>query len=602
MYSPNYCEAKLPIKFRKIVSATAVCPGRTIVTCLLFIAVLAGGPKTFAQSTNAPLNEDYYHRIDRYEIKSGRIVEELFTNVKPYKRSAIVAMVDSLQAKENIFQSPADKFNLEYLRNDSWEWSRTETNESKKFFLKGLYKKKSDLFYVDKPEFDLHVNPVMYLGTGSDSRSPNPVYINTRGVEIRGMVDRKIGFYTYLGENQSRLPGYVSDYSNVYGYHVIPHQGFWKPFKNGGVDFFEARAYIDFNISKHIWMQFGHDRTNIGNGFRSLIFSDFAPPSEFLRVNVKVWKLNYLFQINRMTGDVNSSPFGTASSKRFPDKYVAFHHVSINIGKKFNLGLFESVVFAPKDSINSGTFELNYLNPVIFYRAIEQQNGSADNVIIGMDWKWIARKRLSFYGQLVLDEFVLANVRAGNGWWANKFAVQGGMKYIDVAGIRNLDLQLEGNVVRPYTYSHANQFTSYTHFMQPIAHPLGANFYELAAIIRYQPLPKLNLTVKSFYAQTGRDEATESIALGAPYLNWGGDLNKSYHTRQQEFNNKIGQGYDNTIIYSDLLASYMLRHNFFIDLRQTFRSSKSPNFYFNNNTTLTSVALRWNIAARSNDF
>jgi len=602
VYSPNYCEAKLPIKFRKIVSATAVCPGRTIVTYLLFIAVLAGGPKTFAQSTNAPLNEDYYHRIDRYEIKSGRIVEELFTNVKPYKRSAIVAMVDSLQAKENIFQSPADKFNLEYLRNDSWEWSRTETNESKKFFLKGLYKKKSDLFYVDKPEFDLHVNPVMYLGTGSDSRSPNPVYINTRGVEIRGMVDRKIGFYTYLGENQSRLPGYVSDYSNVYGYYVIPHQGFWKPFKNGGVDFFEARAYIDFNISKHIWMQFGHDRTNIGNGFRSLIFSDFAPPSEFLRVNVKVWKLNYLFQINRMTGDVNSSPFGTASSKRFPDKYVAFHHVSINIGKKFNLGLFESVVFAPKDSINSGTFELNYLNPVIFYRAIEQQNGSADNVIIGMDWKWIARKRLSFYGQLVLDEFVLANVRAGNGWWANKFAVQGGMKYIDVAGIRNLDLQLEGNVVRPYTYSHANQFTSYTHFMQPIAHPLGANFYELAAIIRYQPLPKLNLTVKSFYAQTGRDEATESIALGAPYLNWGGDLNKSYHTRQQEFNNKIGQGYDNTIIYSDLLASYMLRHNFFIDLRQTFRSSKSPNFYFNNNTTLTSVALRWNIAARSNDF
>ena len=72
-------------------------------TCLLFVVILAEGPGTFAQSTNAPLNEDYYHRIDRYEVKSGRIVEELFTTVKPYKRSAIVAMVDSLQAKENIF-------------------------------------------------------------------------------------------------------------------------------------------------------------------------------------------------------------------------------------------------------------------------------------------------------------------------------------------------------------------------------------------------------------------------------------------------------------------------------------------------------------------
>ncbi len=571
-------------------------------TCLLFVVVLAEGPRTFAQSTNAPLNEDYYHRIDRYEVKSGRIVEELFTTVKPYKRSAIVAMVDSLQTKENIFQSPADKFNLEYLRNDSWEWSRPQTNESKKPLLKDLYKKKSDLFYVDKPDFDLHVNPVLYLGMGKDSRSGNSLFINTRGVEIRGMIDRKIGFYTYLGENQARLPSYVSDYSNIYGYYIVPHQGFWKDFKNGGVDFFEARAYIDFNISKHIWMQFGHDRTNIGNGFRSLIFSDFSPPNLFLRANAKIWKLNYFFQLSRMSAQVNSSSSGTTGTKRIPDKFMAFHQVSINIGKKFNLGFFESIIFAPQDSVNGGVFELSYLNPVIFYRAVEQQNGSTDNVVLGLDWKWLARKRLSFYGQIVLDEFVLKNIRAGNGWWANKFSIQAGVKYIDVAGINNLDLQLEGNVVRPYAYTHANQFTSYTNFMQPIAHPLGANFYEVAAIIRYQPMPKLNLTIKSFFAQTGRDEGAASIAAGAPFLNWGGDINKSYLTRQQDFNNKIGQGYDNTIIYSDLLASYMLRHNFFIDLKQTFRSSKSPNPYFNNNTTLTSVALRWNIAARSYDF
>ena len=583
-------------------NATAACPGHAIMTCLLFVVFLAEGPGTFAQSTNAPLNEDYYHRIDRYEVKSGRIVEELFTTVKPYKRSAIVAMVDSLQAKENIFQSPADKFNLEYLRNDSWEWSRPQTNESKKPFLKDLYKKKSDLFYVDKPDFDLHVNPVLYLGMGKDSRSGNSLFINTRGVEIRGMIDRKIGFYTYLGENQARLPSYVSDYSNIYGYYIVPHQGFWKDFKNGGVDFFEARAYIDFNISKHIWMQFGHDRTNIGNGFRSLIFSDFSPPNLFLRANAKIWKLNYFFQLSRMSAQVNSSSTGTTGTKRIPDKFMAFHQVSINIGKKFNLGFFESIIFAPQDSVNGGVFELSYLNPVIFYRAVEQQNGSTDNVVLGLDWKWLARKRLSFYGQIVLDEFVLKNIRAGNGWWANKFSIQAGVKYIDVAGINNLDLQLEGNVVRPYTYTHANQFTSYTNFMQPIAHPLGANFYEVAAIIRYQPMSKLNLVIKSFYAQTGRDEAAASLAAGAPYLNWGGDTNKSYLTRQQDFNNKIGQGYDNTIIYSDLLASYMLRHNFFIDLKQTFRNSKSSNPYFNNNTTVTSVALRWNIAARSYDF
>ena len=569
---------------------------------LVFCGFLAVGHVAIGQSTNAPLNEDYYHRIDRYETKSGRIVNELFTTVKPYKRSAIVGMMDSLQAQGNIFESAADKFNLEYLRNDNWEWSHAETSDGKKPFLKNLYKKKSDLFYVDQPDFDLHVNPVLYLGAGKDSRLGDAVFINTRGVEIRGIVDRKIGFYTYIGENQARLPQYATDYSNIYGYYAVPHVGFWKHYKTGAVDFLEARAYIDFNITKHIWMQFGHDRTNIGAGFRSLIFSDFAPPSQFLRTNVKIWKLNYLFQLNRMTANFTSSPTGATGNKSYPVKFVALHHLSMNLGKKFNLGLFESVVFAPQDSVSGGQFELNYLNPVIFYRAIEQQNGSSDNVLLGLDWKWLARKNLSFYGQFVLDEFVIKHVTAGDGWWANKFAVQGGMKYIDVAGVNNLDLQLELNVVRPYTYSHANLFTSYTDYLQPIAHPLGANFNELAVILRYQPLPKLNITYKTVFARTGRDQAAESLGVGAQYFNWGGDINKSYNTRQQDYDNKTGQGYDNKIVYGDLLASYMLRHNFFIDLKVTVRNSKSPSTYFNNNSTVTSLALRWNIASRSYDF
>jgi len=554
---------------------------------------LGVGATASGQSTNAPLNADYYHWIDRYEVKSGTLVPELFTAVKPYKRSAIVAMVDSLQARGNIFSSSSDQYNLEYLRNDSWEWSRAESSDSRRSW-KSLYKKKSDFYAVDEPAFDLHVNPVLYVGIGNDSRRNESLYINTRGVEVRGMVDKKIGFYTFLSENQTRLPLYAAEFGSLYGYSIIPNQGFWKPFKGSGIDFFEARAYIDFNISKHIWVQFGHDRTFIGNGYRSLIFSDVAPPSQFLRANVKVWKLNYLFQLSRMTAN-NNSPVGAS---RYPDKYMAFHHLSVNIGKKFNLGFFESVMFSPQDSINGGVFELSYLNPVIFYRAIEQQNGSADNVILGFDWKWLVRKGFSFYGQFVLDEFVLSNITSGNGWWGNKYGLQGGIKYIDVAGVQNLDLQVEGNMVRPYTYSHASSFTSYAHFLQPLGHPLGANFYEVAAIIRYQPMPRLNMTLKASYARSGRDGAVGTL----PLVDWGGDINKSYVLRGQEYGNTLTQGTVNKIIYQDLAVSYMFRHNLFLDVRQTFRNSKSMDPAFDNNTSLTSVALRWNIAARNYDF
>lgn len=549
-------------------------------------------PAATAQSTNAPLDEAYYHKIDRYEVKAGHTVPELFTTVKPYKRSAIVAMIDSLERKDSVFTSVVDRFNRDYLLNDSWEWSRASTAVSRKPFLKQLYKKQSDLVYADTKDLDIHVNPVLYVGAGKDSRLGESLFRNTRGVEIRGMIDRKVGFYSFITDNQLQLPLYATEYGSLYGYNIVPHQGFYKDYKKSAVDFFEARGYIDFSVSTSIWIQFGYDRTFIGNGFRSLIFSDFSAPNQFLRANVKVWKLNYLFQLNRMVAN-NSGLNGS----RYPDKFMAFHHLSFNIGKKLNLGFFESIVFSPQDSVNGGTFELNYLNPVIFYRAIEQQNGSADNALLGFDWKWLIVPGISFYGQFVLDEFKIGEMASGKGWWGNKFGVQGGIKYLDVAGIDNLDIQLETNVVRPYTFSHKNEFTSYTNFLQPIGHPLGANFYEVAFVGRYQPIPRLTVTVKSSLMRTGRDP------LGIyPPESWGQDINKSYNLRVQDYNNKITQGTDNKIVYSDVLLSYMLKHNLFIDLRQTFRTSTSPDPAFNNNTTLTFLALRWNMATRSYEF
>ena len=272
---------------------------------------------------------------------------------------------------------------------------------------------------------------------------------------------------------------------------------------------------------------------------------------------------------------------------------MAFHHASINIGKKFNLGLFESVIFSPKDSVTSNNFDLSYLNPVIFYRAIEQQSGSPDNIIVGADFKWNVFRGISLYGQAVIDEFLLKEVKAGRGWWANKFGGQLGIKYIDVAGIRNLDLQLEGNVVRPFTYSHDTRYGSYSNFRQPLAHPLGANFEEVVAIVRYQPRPRLNFIVKSFFTKIGRDTT---------FVNWGSDLLKNNKTRQNDYGNSIGQGVKNTIAFADLTASYQLRHNLFIEVRQIIRSSKSPVSIYNNYTSVTSVALRLNIARRSYDF
>lgn len=556
---------------------------------LLIILLWQSVSATYGQSSYAPLNQDYYHWIDRYEVKAGRLMPQLFTVVKPYQRSAIVAYMDSLKRLE-LLTSTADRFNYEYFTNDNWEWATAHTNDSKKPVLKHFYQKKSDLFSVVTPEFDLHINPVLYAGAGSDSRRDDMLYINTRGVEIRGVVDNKVGFYTYLADNQAMLPSYVAERVATTG--VVPHEGFWKNFKQGkGVDFLHARGYITFQATKSINLQFGHDCFFIGNGYRSLMFSDYSPPALFLKGNVKVWKLNYLFLVNQMVADRQGTRNGVF--RGYPNKYIALHHLSLNIGKKLNVGLFESVIFSPDDSLGADHFRLEYLNPIIFYRTIEQQNGSTDNVLLGFDFKWNAVKQLSFYGQFVLDEFVIDHIRARDGWWANKFAIQLGGKYVDAFGVSNLDLQGEINVIRPFTYSHSNVFGSYTSYRQPLAHPIGANLREVVGIARYQPLGRLHLTGKLVFTQVGRDRPNE---------NWGSDLLKDYRTREQEFGNKIGQGVDNDLLLGSFTASWMIRHNLFADASIVLRNSKSPEPLYNNNTSITSLALRWNIAQRLYEF
>jgi hypothetical protein len=85
-------------------------------------------------------------------------------------------------------------------------------------------------------------------------------------------------------------------------------------------------------------------------------------------------------------------------------------------------------------------------------------------------------------------------------------------------------------------------------------------------------------------------------------VNWGNDILKNNSTRQNDFGNVTGQGINQTINFVDFTASYMLKHNLFIDLKQTIRNGTSAITRYQSNTSITSLALRWNIAQRHYDF
>lgn len=546
-----------------------------------------------AQSSNAPLNKDYYHLLDRLEILNGNLAPAYHSAIKPYNRQSIALMLDSANTNAPA-TGRSETFNRNYLAQDNWKWAQPADSINQKAIWNTVYKHRSDFLYgQDKKEaIRIHVNPVLYLSIGGESADSRYTYINTRGIQIHGMIDKKVGFYTFLGENQMRTPLYVRDWINQY--KVIPGEGFRKAFGDQGYDFFTATGYISFNATKHINFQFGHDRQFWGDGYRSLIWSDFGPPVLFLKINTNVWKLNYTNLFTQVYADAYGQSGGGIGGNDFPRKYIISHRLSFNIGKHVNLGVYESVVFGREDSLGNNHFELAYLNPIIFYRAIEHQNGSLDNVLLGIDAKWNFLQHFSVYGQWFLDEMLFDQFFNNPGWWGNKFAYQLGIKYINVLNVNNLDLQLEYNSARPYTYTHSSIYSNYAHYRQPVAHPIGANFKEFIAIVRFQPIPKLNIATKLILANYGLDPTNQD--------NFGKEILKDYTTRNSDEGNFTGQGVATDLVFFDLTATYMVWHNTFLDAKLIYRDQASADSQFNQNSTIFSFALRWNIAQRLQEF
>ena len=542
----------------------------------------------FAQSTFLTQDEKSNILVERLEIKGRKDSLFNFSKTRPYSRQFIVNAVSTyLQKNGNQSLSKVDAYNAQRMMMNNSEWIPAEERAkfaSKKPILKNFYTTPAHLYEVHVKDFDLYINPVIQVVISKEKDNDETLYLNTRGLNVRGRIGGKIGFYAYLTDNQEKDPFYVRDWVNLR--KAVPGQGFYKPFKQTGYDYFDARGYFTFNVAKYINVAFGYDKNFIGNGYRSMFLGESSNSNLFLKLNTRIWKINY----QNLFMELHSAEI-PGGDKLLPKKYAAIHHLDVSVNKWLNIGLFESVVFGRRDR-----FDFGYLNPIIFYRSIELQNGSFDNSLAGLDFKANLPQRIQLYGQLSLDEFLLSEIKKNRGWWANKWGIQLGAKYIDAFGVSNLDLQLEHNRVRPFTYSHRDSVANYSHYNQPLANPLGANFSEFIGIARYQPAPKWLAVAKMIWYQQGRDSS--NISYGNNIL-----LPNIAPYRDTEFGFSIGSGWKTNILYTSFLLSYEFRENLFLELNALIRKQETKTApIMSNNTSVFSFGLRWNMHRREFDY
>lgn len=389
------------------------------------------------------------------------------------------------------------------------------------------------------------------------------------GLNIFGSFTEKFDFNLNFLYANSSFPENFS--SKIDSFNIIPHYGKFINKNNENFSYTSLSGYLKYKPAKYICFEAGKGKNFWGHGYRSLLLSDNSNSYPYMKATVDVWRIKYIYMIAKLKD--YDSELGNMQNK-----YSVQHFLSYNLTKWLNFNFFEVVIASPKDAIGANRgFDVNYLNPVVFFRPVEAAVGTADNVLMGIGGSLRLGKFRHFYGQLILDEFVLSHVKARDGWWGNKQGIQAGFKSFKVLFINNLYAQFEINYVRPYTYSHGNSIRNWGNYYQPMAHPLGANFKEAVGILRYN-FDNLYLSSKLIYTQYGTN--SDSLTVGQ-------DIYRSYNERSKEMGNFTAQGNLNKLIYGELKASYLLVYswNLFLETSVIFRqhsvnSTKNENIIF----------------------
>ena len=433
-----------------------------------------------------------------------------------------------------------------------------------------LRKMFSEHFFLLKGEdYRVVASPIINLTSGKEFVQKKNTFTNTRGFVLEGDLGKKISFFSSFAENQSIFPDYLD--AQIRKNLVVPGQGYARDFKETGFDYAMSSGYVSYRPNKMFAVQFGHGKHFIGDGYRSLLLSDNTFNYPYLRIQTTFWKVQYtnlyteLQDINYFSnnGIINYDVMGYAK------KYMSSHYLSINATKKLNISLFESVIWRMNHAPGSSGFDVNYLNPIVMLRPIEFSVGSSGNVLVGLNLKYKLPFSSYLYGQLLLDEFTLEQIKSNNGYWANKFAYQLGYKIFNAFSIDNLTLQTEYNLARPYTYSHFNTQQNYAHYNQPLAHPLGANFSEFLLLMNYK-WKNFVVDGKIISSKYGSD------IKGVPF-SYGSNVYVSYNDRPAEFGIDMYQGNLTTVNIKIFNISYIVnpKTNLKINLGVTLRDFKN---------------------------
>jgi hypothetical protein len=416
------------------------------------------------------------------------------------------------------------------------------------------------------------------LTLGKDFSGKKNTWLNTRGYQLSGTIGSKFYFYTSGFENQAVFPEYLTTYINQVG--IVPGQAYDRSFGKNTKDWSDVTGIVSYTPIKYLNITLGQDKTFIGDGYRSMLLSDYASAYPSLKLTANLGNVQYMVMWSYMTDPAQPELSYTNGYKK---KWGVFHYLDWNVNKRLSVGFFDAVIWADQDSLgNHRGFDFNYASPVIFLRPVEASIGSPDNALIGFTGKYKITDGITAYGQFLLDEFRAEDFFSGKGSVKNKFGYQLGIRGANLFNVNSFNYLFEFNGARPFTYSETESIKNYSEEGEPLAHPFGANFSEVLGLLNYS-YKRFDFSGEADYGYYGLD--INGLAYGK-------DIFKVYIDPAHLYGNYIGQGLTTKMTYLEGKVAYVLnpKYNLRLELGGIYR--RESNSQFNDKTTWVTIGLR----------
>ncbi len=412
---------------------------------------------------------------------------------------------------------------------------------------------------VKNKDYTFFLDYLPDLQLGRDLEQPKTTSLNTRGYQLYGTIGNNFFFYSSGYENQGKFAKYLTDY--IGNTRMVPGQAYNKAGSTVEPDWSYVTALIGYKLNKAVTFELGEDKTFIGDGYRSVLLSDYAASYPLFRLRIDFSKNVEYVAMWAYLEDQNATNFNSFTNIR--RKWAGFHYLDWNITPRASIGFFNAVIAAEaNDQGQLHGFDVNFIDPIYFSSSIGPANPVPDHTLVGFNAKYKVFNKTALYGQYLIDQASsTGNSSARNAW-------QIGFRGADLLGVKNLNYLVEYNTSTPYTYANQYPIVNYAQYNEPLADPLGANFKEFVGILNYS-VGRFDLQGQFNYAKYGTSTKT---------LNYGNDIRIADITNLPPTIGSTGQGIANTLKYAEGSVAYLLnpKYNLRLELGGLLRQQTSP--------------------------